>query len=122
MEAEATSVSASRRCVVQLLRDSGWDEDSIGAAALMTTELVTNAVVHAQTPYTLTVDVDVDATIVRVDVRDADPTLPKVGPMPRADAASGRGLALIAQMAQRWGCDAAPGGKSVWFEAGQVGA
>jgi len=120
MEAEAASVSASRRHVVQVLRDSGWDEDSIGAAALMTTELVTNAVVHARTPYTLIVDVD--ATMVRVDVRDANPTLPKVGPMPRADAASGRGLALIAKMARRWGCDEVPDGKSVWFEAAQAGA
>jgi anti-sigma regulatory factor (Ser/Thr protein kinase) len=119
MAADASSVSASRRRVVQALRDNGWDEDSIGDAALMTTELVTNAVLHARTPYTLTIDID--ALVVRVDVRDANPTLPKVGPMPRADAASGRGLALIARLARRWGCEAVPDGKSVWFEAAQAG-
>src|SRR4051794_5422140 len=118
MTADAASVSQSRRNVTQLLHDCGWDANSIADAALMTTELVTNAVLHAQTPYTLTVKVDVDSDpmSVRVEVRDTSPTLPVVRAMPSAYASSGRGLALIAQLARRWGCEALANGKSVWFE------
>ena len=81
----------------------------------MATELVTNAVMHAQTPCCVTIDVD--EARVRVDVCDESATMPEIGPMPNLDATKGRGLALVAQLADRWGCDAVPGGKSVWFEA-----
>ena len=115
LPAAAAGVSEARRNVVHELRSCGGDEPSIAAAALMTTELATNAVLHAGTPFTVTIDIE--PFVVRVSVRDASVIPPVVGPMPGPDAPGGRGLALIAELARRWGCDAIPGGKSVWFEA-----
>jgi anti-sigma regulatory factor (Ser/Thr protein kinase) len=110
----AESVRLSRQRIVELLRESGWDEESIGYAALMTTELVTNVVEHAGTPCTLTIELE--PQVVRVDVRDASPSLPVVGAMCAPDAEGGRGLALVAALSHRWGCEQVVGGKSVWFE------
>ena len=114
MPALAESVQLSRRRIVELLSESGWDEESIGYAALMTTELVTNVVEHAGTPYTLTVDLE--PRVLRVDVRDASVVLPVMGEMCAPGAERGRGLALIAELSHRWGCEPVAGGKSVWFE------
>jgi anti-sigma regulatory factor (Ser/Thr protein kinase) len=115
MPALAESVTVSRHRVEGLLRDSGWDEESIGYAALMTTELASNAVEHAGTPYTLTIELA--PQVLRVAVRDASAVLPVMGEMCAPDDVCGRGLALIAELAQRWGFEPVDGGKSVWFEA-----
>jgi len=82
-------------------------------ALLCLSELVTNAVLHAQTE--VTVRVAIDGRHVRVDVDDTDPNLP----VPRhaaADAVSGRGLDLVARLSSRWGVDGRRDGKTVWFE------
>jgi len=85
-------------------------------ALLLTSELVTNVVVHTDT-----VDVEVrahcDGTRLRVCVDDAAVTPPRPfrsSSEPRSG--SGRGLWLVEQMAARWGCQALPDGKRVWFE------
>jgi anti-sigma regulatory factor (Ser/Thr protein kinase) len=115
LPARAESVPLSRHRVESVLRDSGWDEERIGYVGLMTTELTSNAVEHAGTPYTLTIELA--PLVLRVDVRDASATL---GEMGAPGAVGGRGLALIAELAQRWGCESVTGGKSVWFEAEPV--
>jgi serine/threonine-protein kinase RsbW len=113
MPALPETVQVSRRRIIELLREAGWDDESIGYAALMTTELVTNVVEHAGTPYTLTIELE--PQLVRVDVRDASLALPTVGTcVPEAER--GRGLALVAELSHRWGCEPVDGGKSVWFE------
>jgi anti-sigma regulatory factor (Ser/Thr protein kinase) len=77
-------------------------------------ELVTNAVIHAGSD--VEVMVRLTATAARVEVTDASTD----GVAPRdatADEDSGRGLALVGNLARRWGVRAAPGGgKTVWFE------
>jgi GAF domain-containing protein/anti-sigma regulatory factor (Ser/Thr protein kinase) len=82
-------------------------------AALLTSELVTNAVLHAATP--LSVSLHVLAGRIRVDVADGSPVIPTVkeyGP----GAATGRGLTLFTTLASDWGVHSVPGGKIVWFE------
>jgi anti-sigma regulatory factor (Ser/Thr protein kinase) len=118
LPARAESVPLSRHRVESVLRDCGWDEERIGYVGLMTTELASNAVEHAGTPYTLTIELA--PLVLRVDVRDASAALPVMGEMGAPGAMGGRGLALIAELAQRWGCDSVTGGKSVWFEAAPV--
>jgi anti-sigma regulatory factor (Ser/Thr protein kinase) len=115
MPPEAASVSLARHRIVDLLRANGWGEERIDAAALMTSELATNAVEHAQTPYTLTIDLT--AQTLRVDVRDASTSAPVVSPVAPHRLLGGRGLALVAALADRWGYEPLPDGKSVWFEA-----
>jgi len=85
----------------------------IPTAALLTSELVTNAVSHTHQPFT--VSVDNTGQGVRVAVVDGSPTPPVVRP---ADEVSehGRGMRLVDRLASEWGTDAVPGGKQVWFE------
>jgi hypothetical protein len=82
-------------------------------AALLTSELVTNAVLHASTP--LSVTLHVLSGRIRVDVADGSPVIPALkeyGP----DAATGRGLTLFNTLASDWGVHPVDGGKIVWFE------
>jgi anti-sigma regulatory factor (Ser/Thr protein kinase) len=92
----------------------GWDVPELRhSAELVTSELVTNAVEHARTE----IEVGVTRTGggVRIEVCDADPHPPTLcQQLPGAVAARGRGLDLVANMAQRWGCHAGAGGKIVW--------
>jgi len=80
----------------------------------MTTELVTNAVEHARTPFTVTADLT--GGRLRVEIRDGCTTQPVARLSPSATDISGRGLLIVASLADRWGVRQAFGGKSVWFE------
>lgn len=82
-------------------------------AVLLTSELVTNVVLHARTEFELRVAVRPDRLRVEVcDMIPAPPTIRVAAP----DDFSGRGLGLLAALAGRWGVDTGPDGKSVWFE------
>ena len=83
-------------------------------AALLVSELVTNAVIHGRT--TATVEVHRPADTLRVTVRDDNPQLPAVGDSPDLNAESGRGLLIVSKTAHRWGIEAGDGGKKIWFE------
>lgn len=115
LPAEAASVTLARHHIIGLLHAWGWDDERIDDAALMTTELATNAVEHARTPFTLSADVS--KPTLRVTVRDSSP-LPPVARAPSAIAVDGRGLAFVTALADRWGCDPGVDGKTVWFETG----
>ncbi|MGH3356822.1 MAG: SpoIIE family protein phosphatase [Nocardioidaceae bacterium] len=111
---QATSAQAARRFVRQTL--AGWGADSVlDDAVLLTSELVTNAIVHAGTP--VRVACALGSSYVQVGVSDghASRTLPTpVGPVSR-ERESGRGLYLVAQLAASWGIEYEPVGKRVWF-------
>ena len=82
-------------------------------ALLLTSELVTNAVLHGGPP--LVIAVDCDGERLQIRVRDGSPALM---PEPRdagAGEEDGRGLALVAAMSDSWGVDPVPDGKYVWF-------
>jgi anti-sigma regulatory factor (Ser/Thr protein kinase) len=80
----------------------------------MTTELATNAVVHVGHPYEVAVQLDAD--MLRVEVRDASAALPTVRAAAPLAARGGRGLALLSALADRWGSRETTNGKTVWFE------
>jgi serine phosphatase RsbU (regulator of sigma subunit)/PAS domain-containing protein/anti-sigma regulatory factor (Ser/Thr protein kinase) len=83
------------------------------AAILLASELVTNAVLHGSAP--LVVDVCAIDEGVRVTVIDAHPSLPILRSVGKDDE-HGRGLYLVEALSSRWGIDAHPPGKAVWFE------
>jgi len=106
------SVGDARRFV-------GWTLDGFGAgdvaefALLLTSELVTNAVVHAGGE--IRVCVIGDDRRIRVAVEDTSDTPPRRREAGEG-AVSGRGLCLVAELAEHWGVDIRDGGKAVWFE------
>jgi anti-sigma regulatory factor (Ser/Thr protein kinase) len=108
------SAANARHIVRDVLLHAGVDRwPIIDTAMLLVSEMVTNAVVHARTPVEVRVVVGND--VVRVEARDAS-TSPlerhRLGPA----ATSGRGLALIEQLATTWGSTTEAEGKTVWFE------
>jgi anti-sigma regulatory factor (Ser/Thr protein kinase) len=82
-----------------------------GRVALVTSELVTNAVVHAHTAIELTVDVGPDQ--VMIEVHDEASSPPR-GRDVLPHNTGGRGLALVATLADDWGVHPDPVGKTVW--------
>ncbi|MFJ3924790.1 ATP-binding protein [Streptomyces sp. NPDC090022] len=96
------------------------DEDTADTAELLLSELVTNAVRHSRSPQGRDLGVRLARYdgVLRVEVADAGP-LVKLTPQVVADwDERGRGLAIVAALAERWGqCPRLHGiGKAVWAE------
>jgi len=114
-EQDTQTPRAARRFVTQALSD--WDDgdgDLTDTVNLLVSELVTNAVLHAGSD--VEVLVRLTATAARIEVTDASGA--SIAPRnATSEEDSGRGLALVGSLAQRWGVrPAAGGGKTVWFE------
>jgi anti-sigma regulatory factor (Ser/Thr protein kinase) len=111
----ATPVAAgqARRVVAEQCRS--WDADVVDTALLLTSELVTNAVIHGRSEVQL--EVRTDGSRLRVDVGDDSSRLP-LQKSPDHDALDGRGLQIVDLLATRWGVYDEPLGKTVWFELG----
>jgi len=107
------SVAQARRFVRVRLDELAVPEPPLEDAVLLTSELVTNALLHAGTD--LEVRLQTNPHRVRVEVHDGDHRLP-LAATAAPDATSGRGLLLVRQLANDWGIDRAATGKSVWFE------
>ncbi|MEU3512639.1 ATP-binding protein [Streptomyces longwoodensis] len=117
--ADLRAVPEARRALRELLRPWGGPEQS-AIAELLTSELVTNALVHTDDDAVLTATVEPDR--LRVEVRDfvARKPCPRV---PVADdGTNGRGLMLVQSLADAWGVHAHGVGKAVWFELGAQAA
>lgn len=82
-------------------------------AYLVASELVTNAVLHGREP--IRVIITVTAEWLRLEVTDASPVSPTFSLMDPT-AVTGRGLLLVSSLADRWGVDPSPDGKTVWME------
>ena len=105
------SVRAARRFVVAAL--DGWDPDATDAAALLVSELATNATIHAGTIFRVTVTRTDEK--VRVAVADGSPAAATRRHY-STNAATGRGIGMVADVADAWGVEQAADGKVVWFE------
>jgi hypothetical protein len=82
-----------------VLRD--WDlEELIDTAILLTSELATNSVLHARTAFA--VIVSQTSRGLRVDVLDGSTVTPRVR-QPSQTAATGRGVNMVAALADHWG-------------------
>ena len=110
--AEASSVPAARRFVRSALEGLGLDA-AYQAAEMLVSEVVTNAVLHARTEFTISVLREGD--VVRVSVMDLSPAVPKQRAY-GTDSTTGRGLRLVATLSVAWGVERSLRGKTVWFE------
>ncbi|HEU0132739.1 MAG TPA: ATP-binding protein [Mycobacteriales bacterium] len=112
LQPEPSSAGEARHFVQTQLRDRVGD-DVTEVAVLLTSELVTNVIVHARTP--LRLDVDVEADGLRVAVADDAPRSPTLR-QAHAARLTGRGMTLVDMLAAQWGVEPTPPGKTVWFE------
>ncbi|WP_327290473.1 ATP-binding protein [Streptomyces sp. NBC_01198] len=124
-----SSPASARRHVADVL--PGWkvcSEETVETTRLVVSELVTNAIRHPGTAAgslpsnpepVSTVKLVLEATdsMVRISVRDRDPTPPRLKEV-GVEAAGGRGIFLVASLSTRWGhypCQPELG-KVVWAE------
>lgn len=113
LAAEASSAALARAFVIQHLLDHNLAHlaDDI---ELVVSELATNAMAHAQTPFSVTLCA-FDQTVV-LEVSDASGAEPSLV-VARALDTSGRGVAIVQALSRDWGVlSRASGGKSVWAE------
>ena len=112
--ADPRSVAHARRFARALLEEWGAPELTDNAA-LVVSELVTNAVVHTGT--TAVVDLRLDAQTLRVEVEDQHPSraLPTGVASPDGESEGGRGLLITSALASSWGVEYTQASKRVWL-------
>ncbi|WP_416223342.1 ATP-binding protein [Streptomyces hygroscopicus] len=109
------SAATARRLVqVVILRHWGLTPRMTEDAVLLVSELVGNAVRHTGARV-FGLRLRRRRGWIRVEVRDPSRGLPCLIPVQELDL-SGRGLFLVDKLADRWGVDLLPRGKTTWFE------
>ncbi|MEU9450149.1 SpoIIE family protein phosphatase [Streptomyces sp. NPDC048277] len=109
--ADPAAVSEVRSRVTRQLAD--WDLDELSfTTELILSELVTNAIRYGREP--IGVRLLCDRTLI-CEVSDGSTTSPHLRYAASTDE-GGRGLFLVAQMAERWGTRYTPAGKVIWAE------
>ncbi|MDH6217087.1 ATP-binding protein [Streptomyces pseudovenezuelae] len=111
---EDASVSEARKAVRKVVSGWGLPDELSETAELLTSELVTNVILHAQDSATCRVICELSADSVTVIVIDYGRGIPKM----RASsdtATGGRGLFLVDALAQDWGIRSVLRGKATFF-------
>ncbi|MFF4842735.1 SpoIIE family protein phosphatase [Streptomyces collinus] len=108
---EPAAVSRIRASVIRQLTDWGLEEQSF-TTELILSELVTNAIRYGRAP--IGVRLLRDRTLI-CEVSDRSTTSPHLRYAASTDE-GGRGLFLVAQLADRWGTRYTPNGKIIWAE------
>ncbi|WP_280702178.1 SpoIIE family protein phosphatase [Kitasatospora sp. GP82] len=104
-------VGHARRFLRRTLRS--WNLRALtDLAELLTSELITNALVHAGAPTEVRI---FRSTVLTVEVADIDSHAPKIRRARESDE-GGRGMHLVNELAHRWGSRSTAAGKVVWFE------
>jgi anti-sigma regulatory factor (Ser/Thr protein kinase) len=110
-EASAEGVRAARRFYREATADR-VDPEVAADLDLALSEMATNAVKHARTPFVVAIHTDGN---LRVAVADGSTTLP-VRRQPGPTDTSGRGLLILDAVCDDWGVHLVDGGKCVWCE------
>ena len=112
------AVASLRHYLRDLLRR--WKSESLlGDLQLMLSEIVTNALVHAQSDVDIRFRRHVDSVRVEVQDSSAQPPVPTVivaDETMNAESESGRGLLIVDALATAWGSSPAGRGKTTWIE------
>ena len=114
--AEPASVRTARHLVLDAVE--GWaDDDVVDAALVITSELATNATLHAVTGFTVVV-LRLGACL-RIEVHDGSQRMPRRKHY-SDQSATGRGLPLVEALSTLSGAERTDAGKVVWAEVGQA--
>lgn len=113
--ADPRAVARARHFVLKTLAAWGVDEDTVDSAILCLSELVTNAMLHADAG--CEVRVVLDRGVLTTTVRDGGSTVVVDPRNVTADplAVHGRGLQLVDAFSTRWGSELDAVGMTVWF-------
>jgi anti-sigma regulatory factor (Ser/Thr protein kinase) len=110
---DPASVGAARAFVAEILEEWGDGVYVLETAVLLTSELVTNAILHARSPVTVAVSSRNGSVRIGVNGDSEQVPIRQVG----SDAlGGGRGLHVVEALADRWGTTAGESGRAVWFE------
>ncbi|MFJ9523626.1 ATP-binding protein [Kitasatospora sp. NPDC101801] len=85
-----------------------------GDVELVVTELVANAMLHADGPLDLVLDITAERF--RIEVNDSSPVLPAAREPHVPTRPGGHGLVIVGLASDRWGTAPRPWGKTVWAE------
>jgi anti-sigma regulatory factor (Ser/Thr protein kinase) len=111
---DVADVAGARRFLRRTLDDWGVDPDTCDTAVLCLSELVTNAVVHADSG--CSVRALLEDQVLTITVRDrGHSSSPSGEPVEEPLRVHGRGLQVVEALATRWGSDFDTMGTSVWF-------
>jgi anti-sigma regulatory factor (Ser/Thr protein kinase) len=108
---DPSAVAQTRKDVVAQLERWGLS-DAVFVTELVVSELVTNAIRHAEPPVQLRLIHD---TTLICEVSDGGSTAPHLRRARTYDE-GGRGLLLVAQLTERWGTRQSATGKTIWAE------
>jgi signal transduction histidine kinase len=113
--ADTDSVATVRHYVegARATLDARVDPDVV---AVLTSELVANAIALGAGEVTVTIRCTEDR--LRVEVRDHGYGMPQVAHPSPIDAGGGRGLMIVEELSSAWGVQQFLPGKIVWFEVG----
>jgi serine phosphatase RsbU (regulator of sigma subunit)/anti-sigma regulatory factor (Ser/Thr protein kinase) len=111
LPAEGSMVAEARRLASARLTEWGLEELAF-TTELIVSELVTNAARYAGGPVGLRLIRD---SVLVCEVSDPSNSQPRLTRARQLDE-GGRGLFLVAQMADRWGCRYGRSGKTIWTE------
>jgi hypothetical protein len=111
--AERHAPGRARRLVMAALRQWGYEGVLVDDAALVASELGTNAVLHADSPFSLIARIR--DSVLRIAVEDASP-LGASGYRGGLILRAGHGLAVVEALASDWGVEGTAEGKVVWAE------
>ncbi|MGW7607395.1 SpoIIE family protein phosphatase [Streptomyces sp. NPDC054766] len=111
LPSDPAAVAGARSEVAQRLSDWGLDEVAF-TAELIVSELVTNAIRYGGPPVQLRL---IRGAALICEVSDSSSTAPHMRRARMFDE-GGRGLMMVAQLAERWGTRHLPGGKTIWAE------
>ena len=107
-----TSLGAVRSFVKDAL--TSWGKAAIiDDASMVVSELATNAIVHANSPFRVSITATDTGVSVAVDDLSPDPPILRE---PDTAATGGRGVLLVAALSSRWGVQTGPHGKRIWAE------
>lgn len=113
LTADPENAAFARHFVGRVLQQ--WHlEPMVDVAALLTSELVSNAILHGHSGMELCVSRPADDRV-RVEVTDHGAGCPKRR-RASTEATTGRGLDMVHTLATDWGVRRVAGGKAVWFD------
>ena len=106
-----SSVAQARHFANSVLEAGGATDDAWPVTQVVS-ELATNAVVHAGTPFVLSISHD--ASHIRIAVTDRRPLARASMRRLSNEATTGRGLQMVQTLGQAWGVDQTDAAKTVW--------